>query len=292
MPWKAWLEWLVIKLQSVLWGRIEPESLDQGKKDIDSISADEMSAPPPSHSSLTHESNLTILFILSHPWHKRPAIPIEIILQILSHPSRWIQLAQLSLGSQISVSSQEACKAVLCTPPLTAKLIRQMGHVVLTFTAKDQGWSSFIADQGTYENSWTWFEIAVRSGRGTDLALEENQNILEADHEGKRKGEERQGPEKESTQWDDETNVRRQHLTANRHASRRAEAYRFELQVGEGILQDLKEGDEIALLACARFSGWTNHVEEAGMSIWGLDDFQEMMETFDERENGAGADGI
>ena len=61
-------------------------------------------------------------------------------------------------------------------------------------------------------------------------------------------------------------------LQENRHASRVAESYRVELEAGKGILEDLKEGEEIALVACAMYPGWVNNVEEASLELWEEDD--------------------
>ena len=81
---------------------------------------------------------------------------------------------------------------------------------------------------------------------------------------------------------------KKQRLQANRHASRVAEAYRFELEAGQGILQKLKEGDEIALLANAVFPGWVNNVEEAGMEIWEEDDLPQMVADLHEQRQSGG----
>lgn len=52
-------------------------------------------------------------------------------------------------------------------------------------------------------------------------------------------------------------------------------SYVHTLDRSEGILSDLHVGDEIQLLGCARFSGWSNIVEEAAIEIWGIDNLGE-----------------
>lgn len=223
--------------------------------------------PAPSRSDLTHASNLTILSVLSTPGPKRPALPVEIILQILTHPSRWVQSAQLSLASPLSVSSVKGCTVILCAPPLTSKSIRLLRSVVFTFTSHDQGWSSFYSNHGTYENSWTWFDVVVGSGgTGSSIVTDLDRLELEDDDDW--------GPDPEIQSRFHWAEKKIQRLQSNRHASRVAEAYRFELEVGQGILQDLKEGDEIALLASAVFPGWVNNIEEAAMEIWEVDELE------------------
>lgn len=48
-------------------------------------------------------------------------------------------------------------------------------------------------------------------------------------------------------------------------------SYVHTLDPSEGILSDLQVGDEIQLLGCACFPGWSNIVEEAAIEIWGID---------------------
>lgn len=67
-------------------------------------------------------------------------------------------------------------------------------------------------------------------------------------------------------------------LQRNRHAGDVEEDYRIKMIVDEEPLQDLQVGDAIVLLACARFGGWTNHVKEAAIEIWTVDDLIEVMQ--------------
>ena len=47
---------------------------------------------------------------------------------------------------------------VVSRPIPEGKALRK---VVITVISKDQGWSSYLEDYGTYRNSWTWFELSV-----------------------------------------------------------------------------------------------------------------------------------
>lgn len=60
-------------------------------------------------------------------------------------------------------------------------------------------------------------------------------------------------------------------LQQNRQAERDPMSYVHTLDRSEGILSDLQVGDEIQLLGCACFPGWSNTVEEAAIEIWGID---------------------
>lgn len=48
-------------------------------------------------------------------------------------------------------------------------------------------------------------------------------------------------------------------------------SYVHRLDRSEPVLSDLHVGDEIQLLGCACFPGWSNIVEEAAIEIWGID---------------------
>lgn len=259
-------------------------------------------SPAPSDSDIIHASNLIVLHGLAKPGPKRPALPPEIILQILSDPSRWIRSAKAVLEKRVSVSSGTGSVAILFSPPLTSRSIQQLRKVVFTFKSRDQGWSSFHEDHGTYENSWTWFDAMVgflttesphsrlhREGvpevdiPEVDVPAEnvsEEEDTSEEDDDNRDRGGDAVAGAGAgaSNQQDEPPRVRwnataKQMLQANRHASRVAESYRIELEAGEGILAELREGWEIALWASAQFPGWVNHVEEASMELWEEDAF-------------------
>ena len=63
------------------------------------------------------------------------------------------------------------------------------------------------------------------------------------------------------------------HLQHNRHAGQSLESYRIELRRAEWVeaFGDIHEGDRVALTARARFPGWVNQVQDAGMEIWSAD---------------------
>lgn len=184
--------------------------------------------------------------------------------------------------------------AILFSPPLTARSIQLLRKVVFTFKSRDQGWSSYYADHGTYENTWTWFDAMVGfrtmgegpesdSRRNREGALEENtpeeanndqdngsDSNSDRDDRPNPNQEDRPSPPRLQPQWNA---TAKQRLQDNRHAGRVAESYRIELEAGQGILAELKEGWEIALWASAQFPGWVNNVEEASMELWEVDSF-------------------
>ena len=111
---------------------------------------------------------------------------------------------------------------------LTSKPIpngKTLKKVVITVIAKDQGWSSYSEDHGTYRNTWTWFELAV-------------------------------GPSsKESTErW-------RGEVVRNLHAHGDFKEQTIEI-TDKGLYEKAMSGDVLTVWALARYPGWKNTVKK------------------------------
>ncbi|KAL8721495.1 MAG: hypothetical protein Q9225_001840 [Loekoesia sp. 1 TL-2023] len=203
----------------------------------------------------THTSNLTALFCLSRPSPPRPAHPPEIVLQILSHPTRWL-LTYSKSTSNIHVSNQE--RPIITLPPFTTSEINLVRRIVFRFRSKDQGFSWDSQHHGTYDHSWTWFEAVVRqdcdehAGSG-DMVMEDDPRHANDSYVRKKWG-----------------------LQHNRHAGTQFEDYEVAFEHGDDRMAELKnvmgERDVIELRACARYPAWMNQVEEATVEVWCLDD--------------------
>lgn len=219
-----------------------------------------MSAPP-SISTLTRDSNRELHSVLSSSSSHRPALAPELILQILSDPSRWILTWNDNIINPAPVHSTEGSRILLRTPPLTARSVRLLRKVIFTMRSHDQGWSSFPASHGT----WSWFEAAVatKSVEAVQEAHDESNSLVARMRDG------------DFPIPLDSPNVRRHRIQSNRHAVREAEHYRITIDRGQEILDDLKVGDQILLIACARYGGWMNIIEDAGIEIWEEDDLNE-----------------
>ena len=215
-----------------------------------------------------HEANLALYQCLSTATPKRKALPAELILQILEHPTRWVCTYATAFPDPEAPESrairvpagfdnrQANIQVVLSTEPLAPAEIGRLRSVVFTFTSKDQGWSSYPDHHGTYENTWSWFEAGLRpqtrGGHGTTARGEGG------DERGEEVG-----------------RYERFHLQRNRHAGREQESYRIELGLDSPLLRRMEAGDVIDLLACAQCAGWENQVFEASIEIWSFDDIRE-----------------
>lgn len=226
----------------------------------------------------THDSNIALYNCLSAKTPNRPALPPEIILQMLELPSRWLCLSVASppdtpesKALAVHVAAQGGGRTVtqvlLSLPPLSAETIRRLRRIEFTFTSKDQGWSSFRNDWGTYKNSWTWFEAGVRPTRPK----------VEMPTAVPDKQEDPSPPANNLERYysQSENPYKRHLLQRNRHAGRKLETYCIQLHSDDEFVQSLREGDALDLLACAQYPGWRNQVADYSIRLWLYDDLKE-----------------
>lgn len=196
----------------------------------------------------TQDSNRILFTILSMNTPNKPALPTELILQILSHPSRWLLTTSVYLSTPARVSSSESERAIVHTPPISKHQLPLIRRIVFTYSSKDQGWSSYSSDHGTYRNSWTWFEAGLRKH-----AEEEEEKVSLTDQM-----------------------QHRHRLHCNRHAGWETEDYQFVVEGDHPILENMQAGDEVVLWARAKFGGWENFVQGAAIQIWTIDDLSDV----------------
>ncbi|KAM0806046.1 hypothetical protein BDR22DRAFT_883792 [Usnea florida] len=222
----------------------------------------------------THDSNLALFECLSTATPARPALPAELILKIVSLPSRWVSLHSIR-HSASSDPSQPIVKVrgdgisgipvlvpVLSTRPLSAREVERLREVVFTFRSRDQGYCD-NRDGGT----WSWFEASLA-------------RLSRAD-------EDVQGPCDDAAEWTGsyertgewvklhEQSLECQpkyQIQSNVCGSTEVSHYTIGLTDEHELVQHVQEGDRVILWACARFREWENRVYEAKITVLGVDD--------------------
>ena len=114
-------------------------------------------------------------------------------------------------------------------PYLTSKPIpngKKLKKVAITVVSHDQGWSSFQEDHGTYNNSWTWFELSVGPPSGGNVE-----------------------------RW-------RGEVVRNLHAHGEFKEHTIEIS-DQRLYEKAESGDVLTVWAHAKFSGWKNSVKRA-----------------------------
>ena len=226
---------------------------------------------PTTESWTTHDSNLELLKCLSTATPTRPAIPTEIILQILEHPSRWIHIHSIyhpplpnSDRPILFTSNKPSGDPVLYTRSLSARDTKLLRKVIFTFRSRDQGYCSF-PDQG----AWSWFEAGLAQISRDD---EEGQTQLSdvivttSHYDWIYPWLQRHSEELEKQP--------RYKIQENRIGKKEPENYRIELGDDHELVRRVREGDRIILWACACFPGWDNRIYEAQISLEGVDDLR------------------
>lgn len=122
-------------------------------------------------------------------------------------------------------------QAVLTSPIMDTEFI---SHVVIRTESHDQGWSSYPQDQGTFNNSWTWFDLA--------LVRNPTESV----------------PTEAPPDW---------RIYTNLHASRTWQTNKVVLDKSNEVIGALRPGDSLAILAEARFLGWVNTVRSAKIKV-------------------------
>ncbi|KAH8994323.1 hypothetical protein EDB86DRAFT_3078179 [Lactarius hatsudake] len=122
-------------------------------------------------------------------------------------------------------------QTMLTSPIVDSEFI---SHVVIRTESHDQGWSSYPRDQGSFNNSWTWLELALV------------RNATES------------APTETPPDW---------RIYTNLHASRTWQTNEVVLDKSNEIIGALRPGDSLAIWAEARFPGWVNMVRSAKIEV-------------------------
>ena len=241
----------------------------------------------PPKSWTTHDSNLALVKCLSTATPTRPAIPTEIILQILEDPTRWIHIHSIYRPPSseldrpiLRTRDKPTGEPVLYTRSLSARDTKLLRKVVFTFRSRDQGWCS-NSDDG----NWSWFEASLAQIPQDD-GVGHSEASLERTLQNDGVGQDRMSDvvvDKDHYNWinawtrrhPEELEYRpRYKIQSNRLAEMEPEDYTIELTNDHELVRQVKEGDRIILWACACFPGWENLVYEAKISIEGVNDLR------------------
>ncbi len=224
----------------------------------------------PAESWTTHDSNLALLECLSTATPTRPALPAELILQILDHPTRFVPLHSVAHAPSADptkpifvIRDRATGIPVLYTRPFPARDVRRLRKVEFAFRSRDQGFSS-CPDEG----SWSWFEASLARFPGTD----EDGGGQDGDDAAERTGSygwTEEWMERHDKRLEDEPRYK---IQTNRHASTEIQDYTIALTDEHELVRRAKEGDRVVLWGCACFPLWENRVYEAKISVLGVDD--------------------
>ncbi|KAE8370153.1 hypothetical protein BDV27DRAFT_152308 [Aspergillus caelatus] len=163
-------------------------------------------------------------------------LPSELVLEVLEHAEYWL-VSRISRAEEMQYKERD-CHGQ--TPYLTAAPIQGERYPVkkirITIWSHDQGWSIYPQDHGTFNNSWTWFDLGITRPAGReDISKDANLRLA--------------------------TNV---------HASKKTMCHEITYRRDQNLrwVQNLEPGDSISIIPRALFPGWRNFVEKACIEIY------------------------
>lgn len=140
--------------------------------------------------------------------------------------------------------SQQAGLHYLSSEPIGTEGIGRLypvRKIIFTITSKDQGWADDPALNGTYEQSYTWFEAVTRGRDVTEkTSHSESRRIV--------------------------TNVRAGKEYKTHTVALYANA--GDMEEREWVKNNLKRGHQVDITVWARFPGWENHVAAARIDVF------------------------
>ncbi|KAI2674953.1 hypothetical protein CBS147355_6767 [Penicillium roqueforti] len=166
----------------------------------------------------------------------RQKLPSELVLEILELAEYWV----LSATFRADTVGYDEGDCRDRTPYLTSEPIQgerfPVREIRINIWSHDQGWSSYGEDNGTYRNSWTWFDLGIERPPGRDdISKDEDLRLA--------------------------TNVHARRETMHHQITyRRDQKLRW--------MQNLQAGDRISIIPRARFHGWRNTVEKASIEVY------------------------
>ncbi|KAE8420951.1 hypothetical protein BDV36DRAFT_292885 [Aspergillus pseudocaelatus] len=150
-------------------------------------------------------------------------LPSELVLEVLEHAEYWL-VSRISRAEEMQYKERD-CHGQ--TPYLTAAPIQGERY---------PGWSIYPQDHGTFNNSWTWFDLGITRPAGReDISKDANLRLA--------------------------TNV---------HASKKTMCHEITYRRDQNLrwVQNLEPGDSISIIPRALFPGWSNFVEKACIEIY------------------------
>lgn len=166
----------------------------------------------------------------------RTRLPSELVLEILDFAQYWLR-SYVYRDDRINYTENECHDrtAYLTSDPIRGNRF-PVQQINIHIWSRDQGWSNYLEDHGTFRNSWTWCELDIDRPLGRDdISKQEDLRLA--------------------------TNV---------HAGRAVHHHQVEYRKDQNLhwMQSLEAGDRISIVPRARFPGWRNIMEKAVIEIY------------------------
>ncbi|CAG8137416.1 unnamed protein product [Penicillium salamii] len=161
-------------------------------------------------------------------------LPRFIILQILELARYWILHKAWRKGTLCVTEDDCRERAPYLATELVPGLKYPVQEIVFRICCHDQGWSSDPENHGTFNGSFTWFELDIE--RPSDPGY--------GGH------------------------PRHQCLLRNLHACSQVACYTVHFNQSTDWVRNLQVGDRISIIPMARYPGWMNFVKQASIEVY------------------------
>ncbi|KAE9978359.1 hypothetical protein EG327_007429 [Venturia inaequalis] len=207
---------------------------------------------------------------------RQTGLPVELVAPILNYAEYWMRTTY-EREDRISVDQdfggQGGDERYLHTAPIGADGLtglKPVKKVVFVIESRDQGWSSYPDDHGTYRGSWTWFE--AKKGDSSILGDDEDGGESEGASDGEQQDLHPDNDARDPAELPSQ--VQGREIVRNIHAGKNWHKHIIswaaddnDNEIGEWV-RELKRGDVIVLSAHARFPGWANRVRSAKIAVY------------------------
>ncbi|TID24228.1 hypothetical protein E2P81_ATG02531 [Venturia nashicola] len=199
---------------------------------------------------------------------RQKRLPAELAALILNHAQYWVDTTY-QRGDGITITQDFGGRGgderYLHTAPIGADGLtglRPVKRVVFTIESRDQGWSSYPDEHGTYTGSWTWFEAQ----KGDPSILEEEEVASDGQQQDQHADNDARDPAELPLRPEGREIVRNIHAGKSWHKHVISWAADDE-DHGEWV-REIRRGEVIILSAHARFPGWANRVKSAKITVY------------------------
>jgi len=170
---------------SIIWSIYEQE--------VKIITESHISPPEHTTDSPTYHPSIALdVYKVHHLFTARLGLPAELSLQILDQAAYHLRFTATRCDKQIYTHHRRTHDAEpyisLSIPGPYARRVqdsvslgRLLRRLTLITRSRDQGWSSFPADHGTYKNSWTWFDVSILRSPETMSPTAEPNYLIETE---------------------------------------------------------------------------------------------------------------
>ncbi|KAB8201648.1 hypothetical protein BDV34DRAFT_202268 [Aspergillus parasiticus] len=178
-----------------------------------------------------HADDAISVFNILKQW-----FPSELVLEMLEYAEYWLR-CRVSRADEMQYAESDCYGQ---PPYLTSAPIQgersPVKKIRVTIWSHDQGWSSYPQDHGSFNNSWTWFDLKITRPVGRDDISKD-------------------------------ANLR---LATNVHASEDTMCHEIIYRSNQNLqwVQNLQPDDRVSIIPRALFPGWTNFVEKACIDIY------------------------